>query len=60
MLTERVHRVRARMEVVGIDVLLLWTGADLPWLTGTPASRGDEFRARRRSKGDRRTHRRSM
>jgi Xaa-Pro aminopeptidase len=37
MLTERMHRVRARMDEVGVDVLLLSTGADLPWLTGYTA-----------------------
>ena len=30
----RVERVRARMETLGIDALLLSHGADLPWLTG--------------------------
>lgn len=30
-------RVRARMEELGIDVLLLSVGADLPWLTGYEA-----------------------
>lgn len=34
---ERVGRVRARMEQLGIDVLLLSVGADLPWLTGYEA-----------------------
>jgi len=31
---DRVHRVRTRMEGLGIDTLLLSHGADLPWLTG--------------------------
>lgn len=31
---ERVARVRARMDQLGIDALLLSHGADLPWLTG--------------------------
>lgn len=31
---ERIARVRERMEVLGVDVLLLSLGADLPWLTG--------------------------
>ena len=30
----RIERVRERMEVLGIDALLLSHGADLPWLTG--------------------------
>lgn len=33
----RAGRVRARMEQLGIDVLLLSVGADLPWLTGYEA-----------------------
>ena len=35
--TGRVARVRARMDEVGIDALLLSLGADLPWLTGYEA-----------------------
>ncbi|MHB1709785.1 MAG: M24 family metallopeptidase [Acidimicrobiales bacterium] len=31
---DRLARVRQRMELLGIDVLLLSLGADLPWLTG--------------------------
>ncbi|MDP9421068.1 MAG: aminopeptidase P family N-terminal domain-containing protein, partial [Actinomycetota bacterium] len=31
---ERLARVRQRMDQLGIDVLLLSVGADLPWLTG--------------------------
>ncbi len=34
---ERVARVRARMEAIGVDALLLSLGADLPWLTGYEA-----------------------
>src|SRR5881275_32345 len=34
---ERVARVRARMDELGIDALLLSLGADLPWLTGYEA-----------------------
>src|SRR5450631_2617898 len=30
----RVARVRSRMDELGVDVLLLSHGADLPWLTG--------------------------
>ena len=30
----RMDRVRARMEVLGVDAVLLSHGADLPWLTG--------------------------
>jgi Xaa-Pro aminopeptidase len=37
MSQSRVERVRARMEEVGIDALLLSLGADLPWLTGYEA-----------------------
>src|SRR3954470_23585989 len=37
MLTERVHRTRARMAELGVDVLLLSVGADLPYLTGYEA-----------------------
>lgn len=33
----RIERARARMEELGIDVLLLSTGADLPYLTGYEA-----------------------
>jgi Xaa-Pro aminopeptidase len=33
----RFARVRARMAEVGVEVLLLSTGADLPWLTGYEA-----------------------
>jgi Xaa-Pro aminopeptidase len=33
----RIERTRARMREVGVDVLLLSTGADLPWLTGYEA-----------------------
>lgn len=31
---ERLQRVRARMDELGVDALLLSHGADLPWLTG--------------------------
>ena len=31
---ERLARVRARMDELGVDALLLSHGADLPWLTG--------------------------
>lgn len=31
---ERLSRVRRRMELLGVDMLLLSLGADLPWLTG--------------------------
>jgi Xaa-Pro aminopeptidase len=31
---ERLERVRARMDELGVDALLLSHGADLPWLTG--------------------------
>ena len=34
---DRVQRVRSRMAEVGVDVLLLSLGADLPWLTGYQA-----------------------
>lgn len=34
MYVERMTRVRDRMAEVGVDVLLLSIGADLPWLTG--------------------------
>lgn len=37
MFADRVDRTRARMAEVGIDVLLLSVGADLPWLTGYSA-----------------------
>lgn len=33
----RVARVRQRMDALGVDVLLLSLGADLPWLTGYEA-----------------------
>ena len=33
----RMERVRARMSELGVDVLLLSLGADLPWLTGYEA-----------------------
>jgi Xaa-Pro aminopeptidase len=33
----RVERVRRRLEALGLDALLLSTGADLPWLTGYTA-----------------------
>jgi Xaa-Pro aminopeptidase len=33
----RLERVQARMEELGVDVLLLSLGADLPWLTGYEA-----------------------
>jgi len=35
--SERMNRVRARMQELGVDVLLLSVGADLPWLTGYEA-----------------------
>ncbi len=34
---ERIARVRTRMTAMGVDVLLLSHGADLPWLTGYEA-----------------------
>jgi len=34
---ERLARARARMHELGVDVLLLSTGADLPYLTGYEA-----------------------
>lgn len=37
MATDRLDRVRRRMDEVGVDVLLLSLGADLPWLTGYTA-----------------------
>jgi Xaa-Pro aminopeptidase len=37
MHAQRVARVRARMDELGVDVLLLSIGADLPWLTGYEA-----------------------
>jgi Xaa-Pro aminopeptidase len=37
MPADRMARVRARMDELGVDVLLLSTGADLPWLTGYEA-----------------------
>jgi Xaa-Pro aminopeptidase len=37
MLTKRMDRVRGRMGELGVDVLLLSIGADLPWLTGYEA-----------------------
>ena len=37
MFSERMNRVRARMQELGVDVLLLSVGADLPWLTGYEA-----------------------
>ena len=37
MYADRIARVRTRMEDLGVDVLLLSTGADLPWLTGYEA-----------------------
>ena len=37
MRPERVARVRARMDEMGVDALLLSLGADLPWLTGYEA-----------------------
>jgi Xaa-Pro aminopeptidase len=37
MLAERADRVRARMAEVGVDVLLLSVGPDLPYLTGYTA-----------------------
>ena len=36
-LAARMHAVRMAMERLGIDTLLLSTGADLPWLTGYTA-----------------------
>ncbi len=35
--TDRITRVRERMVTLGVDVLLLSHGADLPWLTGYTA-----------------------
>jgi Xaa-Pro aminopeptidase len=37
MYADRMGRVRARMDELGIDVLLVSIGADLPWLTGYEA-----------------------
>jgi len=37
MFSERFDRVRARMADVGVDVVLLSVGPDLPWLTGYAA-----------------------
>lgn len=37
MFVDRFTRVRTRMEEVGVDVLMLSIGADLPWLTGYEA-----------------------
>ena len=37
MFIERLQRTRDRMGEVGVDVLLLSVGADLPWLTGYEA-----------------------
>ena len=37
MRAERMARVRGRMADLGVDVLLLSTGSDLPWLTGYEA-----------------------
>src|SRR5690606_38476398 len=37
MLAARAERVRSRMAEVGVDVLLLSVGPDLPWLTGYTA-----------------------
>jgi Xaa-Pro aminopeptidase len=37
MYANRMARVRGRMGELGVDVLLLSTGADLPWLTGYEA-----------------------
>ena len=37
MNAERLERARARMREQGVDVLLLSTGADLPYLTGYEA-----------------------
>jgi Xaa-Pro aminopeptidase len=37
MSTDRMARVRGRMDELGVDVLLLSIGADLPWLTGYEA-----------------------
>jgi Xaa-Pro aminopeptidase len=37
MAADRVARVRGRMDELGVDVLLLSIGADLPWLTGYEA-----------------------
>jgi Xaa-Pro aminopeptidase len=35
--SERLGRVRRRLDELGVDALLLSTGADLPWLTGYTA-----------------------
>jgi Xaa-Pro aminopeptidase len=37
VLADRIARVRSRMDDLGVDVLLLSLGADLPWLTGYEA-----------------------
>ncbi|HVL06758.1 MAG TPA: Xaa-Pro peptidase family protein [Acidimicrobiales bacterium] len=36
-LAARMQAVRSRMETLGVDTLMLSTGADLPWLTGYTA-----------------------
>ena len=37
MYSHRMARVRARLQELGVDVLMLSIGADLPWLTGYEA-----------------------
>jgi len=37
MFEERIARARSRMETLGVDVLLLSVGADLPYFTGYTA-----------------------
>jgi len=37
MTVSRLNRVRAGMDRLGIDALLISLGADLPWLTGYTA-----------------------
>ncbi|HVW33340.1 MAG TPA: aminopeptidase P family N-terminal domain-containing protein, partial [Acidimicrobiia bacterium] len=37
MFEERIARARSRMEELGVDVLLLSVGADLPYFTGYTA-----------------------
>ena len=37
MYAERLQRTRERMDAIGVDVLLLSVGADLPWLSGYEA-----------------------
>ncbi|HEX4978776.1 MAG TPA: Xaa-Pro peptidase family protein [Acidimicrobiales bacterium] len=43
MSADRVERVRSRMGELGVDVLLLSLGADLPWLTGYEAHESERL-----------------